>query len=362
MLRDVELSDFINFIKFNFPQKSIEVVDALELVELVFDDIYDLIGDKVKNYVNLQEIEEAADLLRMSKKVLDIKRDLEDTKELFIDENEEENKIEEELIEDGFEDSPDYSKCIVDNTVPHTLYEDFTHTKPCAFELEGVKYKAWNMRDVLVRLCEILASEDPEKMKSLITDPTMKGRKIAYFSGEQISEKDKNKSIKLSNLDVYVWVNLSCTQIRNVIRRLLTKFKINLTDFKIYLRADYNNLHINKNNTILEKEDSQEKIGQHVRSCFKQLENYPFTENEMNAMQSSDWTLQSFGFSTPMIKKYDPFQEISDQIKIRGSNRYWVDRFKILGKEYFVVCQWQKIHREKFDNWFNSLNKVKGAF
>ena len=357
MINAYDYMELVNYINDNLSNKASDIADALELVGLVFDDIYDSIADEAKRNIDLQNLPEASSILKLSNDVLNIKKDIENTKVLFVDESEEENIIEEELNIDKNHTYIDYENYSVDNTIAHTLYEDYTFTRPCAFELREVKYGVNSMRDVLIKLCEILLEENPEKIKKFVDDPTMKGRKNSYFSSYEVVENGQSKNIKLNNSDVYVWVNMSCNQIRNVIRKILTKFKINISDFKIFIRADFTELHKETENKEIVKESNQEKIGQHVRKCFKQLENYPFTVNELNAMQSGEWTLNTFGFSTPMIKRYDYSKPISEQIRKRGQNRYWVDTFKLQGVEYFVTSQWLKIHGERFDEWFNSLNR-----
>lgn len=74
-------------------------------------------------------------------------------------------------------------------------------------------------------------------------------------------------------------------------------------------------------------------------------------------MQSGQWTLKTFGFSTPLIKKYDLTKPIAEQIKINGYNRYWKNPYRICGEEYFVASQWLEVNRERFNNWFKLLNK-----
>ena len=362
MLNDAKIEEFIEFIKENFSEKTRELVDSLDLVNLVFDDIYDLIKENIDKSYNEQKLDQVQNLISRSQEVLDIKNIILNYKDLLIDEIEEENIIIEEMADEELEKKnyPNYSEYYVDKSVPHTLYEDFTHTKACGFEFRAVKYEAKNMRDILVQLCELLAIEDQDKMKSFINDKTMQGRTAPYFSNKLIVEGDINKNEKISDLDVYVWINLSCNQIRNVIKRVLKKYDYKFEDFKIYLRADYTDLHKkSKENSIVKAvvTDSSKKIGKYVQSCFKQLENYPFTINELCAMQSEEWTLKTFGFSTPLLKKYDAAIMVSDQIKVNGYIKYWKNPYKLCGEYYFVVSQWMKVHRCRFDQWFHTLNR-----
>lgn len=356
MLDRNKLRDFSEFVRNNFLEKSNELVDALDLVNMVFDEIYDGVTIKIGEYLAQRNIKSSQELMPFCETITEIKNMVNEYSLLFASEED----VEDENMDDDKErkNLPDYASCVIDSTIPHTLYEDFTHTKACGFEFNGIKYESKNMRDVMVTLCEILADEDKNKMISFINDPTMQGRKAPYFSNTLIAEDNVNKNEKVGNLDVYVWVNLSCNQIRNVIRRILKKYNYKFDDFKIYLRADYTDLHKKPNDNAQENNsglDGVEKIGKYVQSCFKQLENYHFTSNELLAMQSGEWTLKTFGFSIPLIKKYDSTKLSTEQIKINGYNRYWKNPYKLCGQEYFVASQWLEVHRERFDTWFKSL-------
>ena len=48
-------------------------------------------------------------------------------------------------------------------TVPHTLYENFTHMKPCAFSLNGKKYEASDWKDTLLNTCNSLSQINADK-------------------------------------------------------------------------------------------------------------------------------------------------------------------------------------------------------
>ena len=358
MLDNNNLKVFSEYVRDNFSEKSNELVDALDLVNMVFDEIYDDIAVKIGECLNQRNTKGSLALHAFCETIIKIKGVVNEYSLLFANEE----NAEEEDIEDNKEirDLPDYSSYVIDSTLPHTLYEDFTHKKACGFEFNGIKYDAKNMKDVMVTLCEILADEDKDKMIGFIGDPTMQGRKASYFSNKLIVEDNVNKNEKIGNLDVYVWVNLSCNQIKNVIKRMLKKYNYKFDDFKIYLRADYTDLHKKTNENTRENiddSDDVEKIGKHVQSCFRQLENYHFTPNELLAMQSGQWTLKTFGFSTPLIKKYDLTKPIAEQIKINGYNRYWKNPYRICGEEYFVASQWLEVNRERFNNWFKLLNK-----
>ena len=73
------------------------------------------------------------------------------------------------------------------------------------------------MRDVLIQTCGIFADTDLNKMESFLEDPTMKGRKVSYFGTKQVVEDFTVKNEAIPGTDLFVWVNLSCNHIRNII-------------------------------------------------------------------------------------------------------------------------------------------------
>ncbi len=244
-----EIKNLAEFIKLEFPNDAKELCDGLEYIGLTLDGVYDSIKKQIDTHYNSQNLDEISFLISRSKSILDIKHLLDEYILLLVDDEE----IETEVFDAGlFEGLYEYDTNIeinevpgrldvysIDTTVPHSLEEDFTYTKACGFMLNEKVYEAKNMRGVLVILCELLAKENKEKIKSFVTDPTMKGRKAPYFSDKFIVEDYVNKNEQIGNLDVYVWVNLSCNQIRNVVKRILKKFNIPFSQFKVFLRADY---------------------------------------------------------------------------------------------------------------------------
>ena len=53
----------------------------------------------------------------------------------------------------------DYSKYVVDQQIPHNLYENFTYKTPATFSLFGERIKATHWKDTLLLTCEVLAKK-----------------------------------------------------------------------------------------------------------------------------------------------------------------------------------------------------------
>lgn len=51
------------------------------------------------------------------------------------------------------------------------------------------------------------------------------------------------KAELIQGTDIYVTTNLSANNIRNIIQKMLRKYGIPLSEYKIYLKADYTALH-----------------------------------------------------------------------------------------------------------------------
>ena len=99
------------------------------------------------------------------------------------------------------------------------------------------------MRDLLVKVCEVLAQRDLKKFEGFIDDVTMKGTKRAYFGKKSVYESGFYKNMKVPGTKVYVWTNMNCNQMRNVMKKMLKKYGIDFNELKIYLKADYKDLH-----------------------------------------------------------------------------------------------------------------------
>lgn len=121
--------------------------------------------------------------------------ELEDVKEetKVIQQQEQEQQIENRIL-------PNYADYAVDDNIPHDLYENFTNKCPAAFSVSGTKIEVRQWKDVLLLTCEVLAKKDAQKFLSFAVDPTMRGRKVRYFS---VKTDGMRKPVKLQDIDIY---------------------------------------------------------------------------------------------------------------------------------------------------------------
>lgn len=101
-----------------------------------------------------------------------------------------------------------------------------------------MEVKTW--QQMLVKTSEMLVTRDSAHFASFENDPAMMGRKQKLFSSDPAKIRSPYK-LKDSNL--YVETNLSANTIRNLIARMLQLFDIKITEYKVFLRADYSGLH-----------------------------------------------------------------------------------------------------------------------
>lgn len=240
----MNIDDLILQIKEYFPKNAIEIKECLVLLSESIDSAMSDIqkaSDAAYKDRNFDKIEKMAQVARnvnhvqgiVDKYISDL--ELEDSKEEaeVITQQEQEQQIENCKL-------PNYSDYIVDSNIPYGLYEDFTHKCPAAFSISGTKIEARQWKDVLLLTCEVLAKKDAQRFIGFVSDPAMQGKKVNYFS----KNPDKmRKPVLIENTGVYVETNMSSNQIRNVIAKILRKFDFKVTDYNIFLRADYTALH-----------------------------------------------------------------------------------------------------------------------
>ena len=283
--------------------------------------------------------------------------------------NLQDNSIEQQKIFSKFNIDYNDPKLNADTNIPHSLYENFTHTKPCAFSILGNKIEVSQWRELLVKTCEFLynnAENGKEQFESFITSKDMNGDSRNYFSHNR-NEIAEPQLIKGS--DIYVIGNVSATFTRNLVIRLLNKFKILKKDYSIFIQRDLSSLHIpdetvdeikreieNENSIAI---DSELKIGKYVIAVLTNIFNSKISEAELKNMQDKEWSHETLGICYPLLKKYVKGVPVKQQRTYNNQyNRYYKQTVNINGDEYFICSQWFEEFRPKFDKWIE-LRKNK---
>lgn len=356
-----EFGEIINYIKQNFTDDATDISDALELLNLAFDGLLNSANDRIAVLSREKDYDKTSEIIEFLKSVSALQDQIIEYSNIFSEGLEtDEEEPNEELIEEsgaiGEQGTiPNYAAYVVDSFAPHTLYEDFTHKKATAFSINNTRYDAKDWKDVLLKTCNVLAEIDESKFYDFLDDPVFRGRKISYFSREYV----ETKNVKLENLDLYVWVNLSANGVKKLISKLLKRYNIKISNYYIYLRADYTPLHNTydvKNNSINTNSNDEEKIGIYVRNTLRQLSKKTyFSKSALSDMQSKQWSKETLSLNYPLLREYIDGIDISQQIRDDSYGRYWKEIFEFSGKKYFVTSQWYERQRELFNKWIKRI-------
>lgn len=225
------------------PSSVSDIREALDLLATSIDSAIEKVGEKVNTSFANKDFKKVSELSlnseefdAISKKIQEVVSGL----DIIIDNRniEEEPKGTGEIDEKSI---PNYSDYLVDMKVEHNLYEDLTHKRPCAFKIEGTRVEIKDWKGALVQTINYLAQKDPRIVRSFVDDSKMNGKKVIYFSRVKLPIMRAAREIKCA--DIYVETNLSANGIRNLLIKMLNKYNIKLSDYKIYLKADYSELH-----------------------------------------------------------------------------------------------------------------------
>lgn len=234
----MDLNEMLRIIREFFPEKAVELSESLELLRDTMEDtrqdikkLLDILYDQGQHDEMIPHIQLASSISEYITKTQELQTALELEDQLPLesdDEGEDKNEL------------PDYQAYAVDSEVVHTLRESFTYTRPAAFELRERRMETRTWQAMLVNTCEILLGLDMERLMSFETDPAMRGRKQKMFSSDPTNMR---KPIKIENSNLYVETNMSANAIRNLIIKMLQKYNIKPSEYKVYLRADYSGMH-----------------------------------------------------------------------------------------------------------------------
>lgn len=233
----MDYKELLNDIKIKFPDKAIDMVEALELLRMVINDTNEIIDGKLKRFISDKQYGEMTTYSDMANKLTLYEKKIEDIIS-FID-LEENEPIMDEDEEDEKRTIPDYAEYVVDQNIEHSLYENFTHKRPYGFRINSqqlIETSTW--KEMLGKLSELLITIDEEKFMGFENRKNMNGKKRKYFS---VNPDVLRKPRVVAN-KIYIETNQSSNSIRNLIIKLLKEYDFSINQFKVYLKADYTSL------------------------------------------------------------------------------------------------------------------------
>lgn len=250
----MDISRIISFLKENYANNADEIYECLGLLIETIDSSYKAIQDSsaeafdqrdfsnIKLYIDMaDEINNFQDEIKGFMKQLRIENTYE-----TVEESTEETDDYVDVPKDDYEQiaveqntnlSPDDYR--VDNTIKHSLYEDFSFKKPDAFEFNSSRLEVKDWRELLYQTCKMLYNKDIPTFESFISDPYMNGRKINYFSK---SRRGMSSPRKLPSSDIYVTMQLGANQVKVLIQKMLRKYNIDTNQFFVYFSEDYSRM------------------------------------------------------------------------------------------------------------------------
>lgn len=165
----------------------------------------------------------------------------EDISESMDDDLTDEIKEENSIIEKS--SKVDYTLYKVDESEPHTLSENFTYKRPCAFSFDGATYPVKDWKQLLLMFCEIIYNRNHSLFRGVVLSEDMQGKSRTYFTKNKETAKSMMVDGRLIGGSIYVETNQNANGICSIIKSILNKYNLPSTLFLIYLKADYTPLH-----------------------------------------------------------------------------------------------------------------------
>ncbi|WP_042355659.1 hypothetical protein [Bacillus rubiinfantis] len=234
----MELKELIASLKSDFPKKAIDVSESLELLSETINDTMNTVNEKINEAFLKRDFESREHYNQIAMAIYKYEQIILNTlTELELDPiaiEPEETSVEKEKRE-----LPNYSEFYVDTNVEHTLYEDFTHKRPCGFRVnQGNIIEVSTWKEMLVKTCEILLAVDQEKFMSFEEKSNMRGKKRKYFS---TNPAELFNPLPVSG-KIYVETHMSSNGFRNLLVKLLKEYGYKINEYKVFLRADYSEM------------------------------------------------------------------------------------------------------------------------
>lgn len=279
-----KILSIIEFVQNETPENQELLDKAIGAIKDVLQSEQALVDENAMNLLRERDYDKMQKYIDMSKTIASVQSSIKDIfEEIGVDKPKEKKVVlrksaDKEILEDDMEFLEDDQKRInyeeyrVDETVAHDLMTDFRYTKPAAFSLDEIRYPARMWKQMLVKICEILYQKNNKIFEEFLEDKFMQGKTRKYFSRNEASLRNPEK-IKESN--IFVETNLSANSIRDMVMKMLDKYRIPYAAFKVYLSKDLNPLHKEdiKNDDL---DEDQQEFKEENLNMQKICEDYDF--------------------------------------------------------------------------------------
>lgn len=234
------LSELIPFIVNEVPHATRDLKESLDLLSGSIQGCLAQLGEQLIDAHQRADYKRSIEISQQSEKIKKIENQIQQiVSQLDEDlDNYDNSDVELEKMERKI---PNYREYYIDQKVEYSLNDDFTHKRPVAFKLNHKKELAKDWKEVLIKTLAILAQKDINILKNFTVQSEMQGKRVPYFSEDQ--HQKMRKPIKIEGTDIYVETNLSANSIRDLVIKVLNQYEIPMNQYKIYLKADYSELH-----------------------------------------------------------------------------------------------------------------------
>ena len=267
-----EIEKIVDFVRKETPQTEQLLLNAINALALFLENEQRVTDSKIIDLVSERNYPKATEYMNMSQLIADINKvfgnmvgniHIENSMKLTgvdIQEEKAEDLEEEDPEMDGAtDDKINYEKYRVDENISYDIMKDFRYTKPAAFSLDGEKISARQWKLLLLYTCKLLYEKNPNLFREFINDKFMQGKTRTYFSK---SSMGMAKPERIENTDIYVETNLSANGVRDLIVRMLERYRMPFAAYRIFLSKDLTTLHTNETQgatQIYEQEDENEQ-------------------------------------------------------------------------------------------------------
>lgn len=262
----------VDFVRRETPQTEQLLLNAFNAFALFLENEQRLTDGKIMDFISERNYEKATEYMTMSQLIAEINEafvnmvdnvHIKDSMKLtdfdFKEEKGEDLEEEDPEIDGVDEDKINYEKYRVDESISYDIMKDFRYTKPAAFSLDGEKISARQWKLLLLYTCKFLYGKNADIFEEFINDKFMQGKTRTYFSK---SSTGMVKPERIEGTDIYVETNLSANGVRDLIVRMLERYRIPLVAYRIFLSKDLTPLHTNETQGVIQvckKEDINEQ-------------------------------------------------------------------------------------------------------
>lgn len=376
------------------PTRIDELILSLNMCATNITAIRALLSSKAQKYDKLDQFDEAMQVMRANKEMLQIENylngvienlngstvqksievldeDATEVDEAIIDEyiiEEDEDFNEEELVDE----KTDYSQYLVDNTIAYPVSKNLENTTPYSFSFFGETYRVSNYLQMWVKLCELLYDRNKQIFEKIAVTHSLAGRKKAYivFKGDVIA-KNIIKPIPFLDTDIILETNTSTIQKSSIILKMLSIYRISDSAIKVYLESDRRPKHgqrpigkyINPDYdyttevdvTAIKTDTKPEiKISHLAYSYFSEYFKDTNRRYDIAKFLDEKWCFDVLGISCPLLKEIDVNKDLKEQT-IYGDKNYpsyaQNPKYFINGKTYLICMRWYEMYRDKLEKW-----------